>query len=120
MVTCGSCGKSIAEADAELSGSGFRCAACAMKASIDVLQGGSDVASHLSEAERAQMAAEAKQKLLLGALGLVATAVGTVLLGLFAPRRLTVKVALGGSALSIGSLVVGWRDLRHARGRRAD
>lgn len=54
-VTCVACGQSIALAQADIVGEGYRCAACSHRAEVARAHGQSDVGSHLSRRDRREL-----------------------------------------------------------------
>ena len=67
LVTCSSCNAEIDLSKADVTGRGYRCATCSMKASLAADGGRNDVADHLTPEERTSRAKTAGIEMMLGA-----------------------------------------------------
>ncbi|MGN6104812.1 MAG: hypothetical protein ACTHU0_06905 [Kofleriaceae bacterium] len=65
-VACGSCGVVLDASKADITGRGYRCARCSLRASLAADGGFNDVQDHLTVDERRQRAAEAIRKMIGG------------------------------------------------------
>ena len=74
LVTCGHCGAQVEASKADVTGRGYRCVACSMKASLAADGGRNDVADHLTAEERVAKSEAAAREILVG--------IGTAIAGL--------------------------------------
>ncbi len=74
-VTCVQCGAQLDAAKADITGRGYRCTACSMKASLAADGGINDVKDHLTMEERIQKAKAAGTEIIAG----IATGLGGLL-----------------------------------------
>jgi hypothetical protein len=65
-VACGSCGMMIDAAKADITGRGYRCTSCSLKASLAADGGQNDVIDHLTPEERVQKSKTAATEMMAG------------------------------------------------------
>ncbi len=107
MVTCTTCGVALDESKADITGRGYRCASCSLKAGIDESLGKNDVADHLDPEEREAGMRRANVEILGG----VALAVVCV------PLILVARFATAGVFMGIVAVAHGFATRRQMRGR---
>jgi hypothetical protein len=109
MIQCVTCGETVAMAEADIVGQGYRCAPCGQKASIASLSGrGSDIADHLTPEER-ERNMQKFRVLAIGGAGITIVAVAMIVAGLF-------KSGFVLMLFGLAELVWGWRGYAHNRG----
>jgi len=109
-IRCGVCQQEVAIADADVTGLGYRCEPCSLKAGIAEHQGASDAAAHFDDAGLAEMRRSGTNDIWYG-LGLAA--LGVAIMVVFESARGGVAI-VGGGAYALW----GWTRLRHASGKR--
>jgi hypothetical protein len=67
QVACTTCGLQLDESQADITGRGYRCSQCTLRAGINENLGSNDVGDHLEPAERAANAQRALQQMIGGA-----------------------------------------------------
>ena len=114
QVACVSCGAMVDAAKADITGRGYRCASCSMKASLAADGGHNDVTDHLTPDERVAKSKAAATEMMVGA--------GTTLIGILClvavpfPFHDVVGACIafaGGGAISHG-----WLTRREMTGER--
>jgi len=95
-VTCVACQQSVALANADIVGLGYRCAPCSRKAEIALLTGRGDAGAHFTSNERAGLAASG--------VALVMAGIGVMILGaLIIPLG---RIKLGGGVIVGGVTLI--------------
>ncbi len=113
-VACGSCGAMIDATKADITGRGYRCSACSLKASLAADGGRNDIVAHLTHDERVKKSENAGTEMMVGAGTLLGGLV--VFLGMPFPFHDLVGacVAFAGA----GAISHGWLTRREMTGVR--
>lgn len=104
------CGQQIDPAQADLTGRGYRCAACSLKASLAADIGRNDVLDHLTEDERRARYGQAATRMVAG--GFIAVGGVIVTLGIGALFGLPIVF------LGLGTISHGYLTRREMTGQR--
>jgi hypothetical protein len=114
QVACVSCGAMVDEAKADITGRGYRCIACSLKASLAADGGHNDVIDHLTPAERVQKSKAAGSEMMVGAV----TVFGGLLVLLIVPFPFHDVVGACIAFAGGGAISHGWLTRREMTGER--
>lgn len=111
-VACGSCGVVLDASKADITGRGYRCARCSLRASLAADGGFNDIQDHLTLDERRQRAVEATRKMIGGG----ALVAGGLVVVVYVIPSVGAAMILTG----VGAVAHGLLTRRELSGKRTD
>ena len=113
-VACVHCGAMVDAAKADITGRGYRCLDCSMKASLAADGGQNDVKDHLTAEERVQKSKAAASEMMVGGV----TAFGGLLVLLIVPIPFHDVIGACITFAGCGAISHGWLTRREMTGER--